>query len=139
MNHVVLMGNLTDDPKVRPTSNGKPVVEWTLAVNERWKTASGEEKERCSFVGCYAWGPKGEAFARFHRKGAKALVEGKLVQETWEKDGKKQSRTRLQVSEFHFVGGPKGEASQPQPKPATPQPKVLPTEADQPAEDDVPF
>ena len=139
MNHVTLLGNLTADPETRFTSTGKAVVEWTLAVNERWKTASGEEKERCSFVGCFAWGTKGEAFARFHRKGAKALVEGKLVQETWEKDGKKQSRTRVQVSEFHFVGGPKGEAAQPQPKPAAPKPKVLPTEADQPAEDDVPF
>lgn len=142
MNHVTLLGNLTADPERRATSTGKAVVEWTLAVNERWKTASGEEKERCSFIACYAWGPKGEAFARFHRKGGKALVEGKLVQESWEKDGKKQSKTRVQVTEFHFTGGPRPEtpdAPRPAPKSHPGLPLDDATPADAEAEDDVPF
>jgi len=145
MNHVTLLGNLTADPERRATSTGKSVVEWTLAVNERWKTATGEEKERCSFISCYAWGPKGDAFARFHRKGQKALIEGKLVQETWEdkQTGKKQSKTRVNVSEFHFVGGPKPDAPE-TPRPAPKTHPSLPLDqqaapADAEGEDDVPF
>jgi len=144
MNHVTLLGNLTADPETRFTGSGKAVVEWTLAVSKRWRTESGEQKERTSFISCYAWGPKGEAFARFHRKGQKALVEGELVQETWEdkQTGKKQSKTRVNVSEFHFVGGPRPEtpdAPRPAPKshPGLPLDEAKPSDAE--AEDDVPF
>lgn len=144
MNAVTLLGNLTADPEIRYTPKGQAVTEWTLAVNKRWKNEKGEACERTSFIGCFAWGAKGEAFARFHKKGQKALVEGELVQESWEDKttGKKASKTRVQVGEFHFVGGPRPDGQQ---EPAKPAPRNHPTlPMDKPdgepmPEDDVPF
>lgn len=143
MNKVMLIGNLTGDPEIRYTPAGKAVVEWTIAVNKRWKDEKGETKERTSFIGCFAWGAKGEAFAKYHRKGRMACVEGELVQDSWEDKatGKKASKTRVQVSEFFWTGQPKlddGEAPRMAPIHRTPPKADAPKPAtDEP--DDVPF
>jgi single-strand DNA-binding protein len=116
------------------TTAGKAVVEFTIAVQDDYQDKAGNKVERAHFIACVCWGPQGEAFARFHRKGAEALVEGKLTQERWEgKDGKPQSKTRVTVERWEFCGGKREASDAPkrEPKPASP---VLPT-----TEDDVPF
>lgn len=156
MNRVQLMGNLTADPEIRYTPKGQAVCEFTIAYNERWRTESGEEKERVSFLGCYMWGKRGEAFAQYHRKGNKALVEGKLVQQTWDdkETGKKQSKTKIEVTEWHFLPGREGGAertSTPATRSEAPRtggdrgasvataPRGSQTPLEAPDEDDVPF
>lgn len=134
MNKVTLLGNLTRDPEVRHTKTGKAVVNASIAVNERFKTEAGEVKEIVTFVDLVIWGKTGETFAEFHRKGSKALVDGKLVVEQWEKDGEKRRTMKVQVAAWHSVGS-KTEA-----KPAAPKPAASPeAPATEPAEDDVPF
>ena len=138
MNRVTLMGNLTADPEIRHTPAGKAVCEFTIAVNERWTTEAGEKKERAAFIGCACWGARGEAFAKWHRKGKAALVEGKLRQDEWEKDGKKQRKTYVEVTDWHFCGSggseAKPDATRQQTKPATPKPAPA-----QPDDETLPF
>ena len=134
MNKVTLLGNLTRDPEIRHTKSGKAVVNASIAVTERWKTEAGEAKESTVFVDLVIWGKTGEMFAEYHTKGSKALVDGKLVVEEWEKDGQKRRTTKVQVAAWHFVGS-KTEA-----KPAAPKPAASPeAPATEPAEDPVPF
>ena len=134
MNRVTLLGNLTRDPEVRHTKSGKAVVNASIAVTERWKTEAGEAKESVIFMDLVLWGATGETFAKYHFKGSKALVDGKLIAEEWEKDGKRNRAVKVQVAAWHFVGS-KTEA-----KPAAPKPAAS-TEAPatEVAEDDVPF
>jgi single-strand DNA-binding protein len=151
MNSVKLLGNLTSDPETRFTPKGVAVVEFTLAVTERWKNDAGEQKESTYFGRCVAWGKSGEAFAQYHKKGQKALIEGKLKQDEWEdkETGKKRTATRIQVERWHFItskssGRAEGPAAPPQaPAPRQSAPKA-PTnspgaEPMPPDEDDVPF
>lgn len=140
MNHVILLGNLVRDPETRATSTGKSVCEFTLAVTERWKTEHGEAKERTAFVSCAIWGPRGEAFSKYHRKGSRALIQGKLAQDTWQdkETGKSRSKTRVDATEWHFVT-PRHEGQEAKaaaPKAQQPQPSTL--EAT-PEEDGPPF
>lgn len=141
INRVILSGNLARDPDVRFTPQGKAVCEATICVSEKWKTESGDERERTAFVGLIIWGARGEAFAKFHKKGNKALIEGKLVQETWDdkESGKKREKTKVQVDQWEFFNGkaPEGYPAPQrpqQPKDPTPKADAKPTE-----EDDVPF
>ena len=134
MNKVTLLGNLTRDPEIRHTKSGKAVVNASIAVTERWKTEAGEPKESVIFMDLVLWGATGETFAKYHFKGSKALVDGKLIAEEWEKDGKRNRAVKVQVAAWHFVGG-KTEAKPAAPKPAA-SPEAPATEA---AEDDVPF
>lgn len=134
MNKVTLLGNLTRDPEVRQTKSGKAVVNASLAVTERWKTEAGEAKESVLFMDLVLWGATGEMFAKHHFKGSKALVDGKLIAEEWEKDGKRNRAVKVQVAAWHFVGA-KTEA-----KPAAPKPAASnEAQATEPTEDDVPF
>ena len=133
MNRVTLLGNLTRDPETRFTKSGKAVVNASIAVTERFKTEAGESKESVTFVDLVIWGKTGETFAEFHAKGSKALVEGKLIAEEWEKDGQKRRTTKVQVAAWHFVGSKDA-------KPAAPKPAASPeAPATEPTEDDVPF
>lgn len=139
MNKVTLLGNLTRDPETRFTKSGKPVVNACIAVTERWKTEAGEAKESVLFMDLVLWGATGEMFAKYHAKGSKALIDGKLIAEEWEKDGKRNRAVKVQVAAWHFVGA-KTEAKPPTPRPSASKPAASPeAPATEAAEDDVPF
>lgn len=149
MNSVKLLGNLTSDPETRFTPKGVAVVEFTLAVTERWKNDAGEQKESTYFGRCVAWGKSGEAFAQYHKKGQKTLIEGKLKQDEWEdkETGKKRNATRIQVERWHFITSkngagaatPAAPTAQRQNAPKTPTNSGGGQEPTPLEEDDVPF
>ena len=108
MNRVFLMGNLTRDPEVRYLPAGQAVTELRLAVNRKFKTQKGEEKEEVCFVDVNAWGVTAENCAKYLNKGSQILVEGRLQYHEWEKDGKKNSRLRVHADNVQFMGAPRG-------------------------------
>ena len=98
-NKVILMGNLTRDPELKQAGSGQ-VCDFGIATNRKSK-----EYEEVYYGQCTAWGQTGETIAKFFTKGKPILVEGRLKTEQWEdKDGKRQSATRLVVERFSFVG-----------------------------------
>ncbi|MBR4369413.1 MAG: single-stranded DNA-binding protein, partial [Victivallales bacterium] len=57
LNKVLLMGNLTRDPQSRAVQQtGMPVCDMGLAVNRRYKSASGEEREDVVYVELITYG-----------------------------------------------------------------------------------
>jgi single-strand DNA-binding protein len=109
-NRVVLLGNVTRDPELRYISSGTAVTEIGLAVNDRRKTASGEWVEETTFVDVTLWGRTAEIAGEYVTKGAPLMIEGRLKLDTWEKDGKKNSKLRV-VGEKMVLLGSKGEGS----------------------------
>jgi len=107
MNRVYLLGNLTRDPEVRYLPSGKAVAELRLAVNRKYRTASGEEKDETCFVSVAVWGRQAETCGQYLSKGSPALVEGRLQYEEWEKDGQKNNRLRVVAERVQFVGAPR--------------------------------
>lgn len=119
MNRVFLMGNLTRDPELRYIPSGTAVTELGLAVNEREKRGD-EWIDSVLFADVTLWGKQAETACQYLTKGASVLIEGKLKLETWEKDGKKQSKLKVVGERMQMLGG-KGEA-----KPAAAQPSYKP-------------
>ncbi len=109
-NKVILMGNLTRDPETRYAQSGTAVVNFGLAVNERFQTSDGVWQDRPTFVDITMFGKRGEAFAKFHGKGKPAFIEGKLRLDTWEdkKDGGKRSKLYVVGDNWEFVGAKDG-------------------------------
>ena len=107
LNKVFLIGNLTRDPEVRYLPSGKAVTEIQLAINNKYKLATGEEREETCFVSVVVWGKQGEACGQYLSKGSPLLVEGLLQYEKWEKDGQKHSRLRVVADRTQFIGAPK--------------------------------
>ena len=105
-NKVILMGNLTRDPELRSLPSGTTVVNFGLAVSERWKDKStGEQREEVCFVDVDAFGRQGEVVNEYFSKGKPILVEGRLRFRQWETDsGEKRSKLSVTLDRFSFVG-----------------------------------
>ena len=98
LNRVLLIGNLTRDPVTRATSGGMSICELGLAVNRRYSTASGEERDEVCFVDIDVFARQAEQCSRYLRKGALVYVEGRLKLDQWEDRATNQKRSRLKVT-----------------------------------------
>ncbi len=111
LNKVFLAGHLTRDPEVRYISSGRAVADLGLAVNRRYKTASGEEKEETCFVNVTVWGKQAEMAGEYLRKGSGILVEGSLKMDQWESNGEKRSKLSVTADRIQFLDKPSSGAT----------------------------
>jgi len=102
-NKVILIGNLTRDPELRYTPNGKAVSTVGLAVNSKFR--SGEEsKEETLFIDVVVWGKQAETVSQYLSKGRQVLVEGRLQERRWEQDGQQRRKTEVVAENVRFLG-----------------------------------
>lgn len=102
LNKVELGGNLTDAPSLVQVGS-KTVCNVTIAVNERYQTRDGENKEETTFIDLSAWDKLGERLGEL-QKGDNIYVEGKIRLDQWEKDGEKRQKHRVNVRTFQYLG-----------------------------------
>ncbi|MBL9031584.1 MAG: single-stranded DNA-binding protein [Phycisphaerae bacterium] len=103
LNKVMLMGNLTRDIELRHTSGNQAVANIGLAVNRRWRSPEGEQREETTFVDCEAWGKTAETMSKYLTKGRPVYIEGRLKLDQWEKEGQKHSKLKVVVEGFQFI------------------------------------
>jgi single-strand DNA-binding protein len=96
------MGNLTRDPEIKTIPSGKSVCSLSIA-NNRVYTKNGERVTEVSYFDIEVWGVIAENCAKYLKKGSGIIVEGRLKQDRWEKDGKTQSRVRIAANSIHFM------------------------------------
>lgn len=106
INQVILMGRLTRDPETRTTPSGKTVTSFSLAVDRQ-----GAD-DQADFFDVVAWEKTGELVAQYLTKGRRALVQGRLRQDSWDdKDtGKKRSKVEVVAFDVTFLDGPSGDS-----------------------------
>lgn len=109
-NKVLLMGNLTRDVEVRQAGSTQ-VANIGLAVNRRFKTQDGQNREETTFVDCEAWGRTAEVMAQYLTKGSPVFVEGRLRLDTWQdkESGGNRSKLKVVIETFQFVGSRGGD------------------------------
>lgn len=99
-------GNLTRDPELQQTKNGKSVIRFTIAVNRSYKGSDGKYVNEPAFIPCEAWDTGAEAISKYFKKGDPIRIEEELKQENWvAESGEKRSRLVARVTRFHFVNG----------------------------------
>ena len=76
-NKVILMGNLTRDPRVSSSASGSSVCEFSIAINRRYLVNCKEKEEVC-FVDIVVWGRQADSCGKYLQKGSSVLVEGRL-------------------------------------------------------------
>ena len=106
MNVVILKANLTRDIELRTVgTSGQQVAKIGLALNRNYTTAGGEKREEVTFVDAEAWGKTAETMAKYLSKGRPVIIEGRLKSDQWEdkETGKKQSKLKIVVEQFHFA------------------------------------
>ncbi len=111
LNKVFLIGNLTRDPERRTLPSGMAVTEIGLAVNRRFRTQSGEDRDETTYVNISLFGKQAETAVRYLRKGRQVFIEGRLKFDSWEgKDGQKRSRLTVIGERFQFIGGERSDS-----------------------------
>ena len=105
-NKVLLMGNLTRDVELKYTPSNMAVANIGLAVNRRYSTKEGENREETTFVDCEAWGRTAEVMNQYLAKGRPVFVEGRLKLDQWQdQNGNNRSKLKVVVENFQFIDG----------------------------------
>jgi single-strand DNA-binding protein len=112
-NKVILMGNLTRDPQLKYLPSQTAVAEFGIAMNRKFRTATGEDREEVTFVDCAAFGKTGELINQYFQKGKPIFIEGRIKYDSWEdkQGGGKRSKISVVIENFQFVGGRDGGAT----------------------------
>ena len=109
-NLVILTGRLTKDPELKYGASGTAYCKFTLAVNRMKKD------DPADFIFCSAFGKTAELIAEYVKKGHQLGVQGRLQQDTYEKDGEKISKTGVTVDKIEFLESNKTESTTSEPK-----------------------
>jgi single-strand DNA-binding protein len=102
INDLRLSGRVARDAAVRTISTGRDihnVTEFSLAVDRGFG-----DKRQTMFVQVQAWDKTGERAALECKKGTPIILDGELWREEWtDKEGHKQSKTRVTMRRFHVL------------------------------------
>ena len=99
-----VIGNLGADCIAKEV-NGKNVINFNVAHSEKFKDATGNLKERTTWVNCAYWTDR-TAVAQYLKKGKTVYVEGSPEAEAYtNKDGQPSATLRLRVFNLQLLGG----------------------------------
>jgi single-strand DNA-binding protein len=122
VNLVIQLGHLSKDPELNHTDAGTPVLNCTIATN-RSVPKGDKYVDEATYVDFTMWGKRAEAFVKYHKKGSRAYLEGRLSLETWtdRTTSKARSRLKMTAEKWEFVDGSgkrtdPGIESEPQPQ-----------------------
>lgn len=120
-NYVSVGGNLTREVELRYTPKGTAVADFSIAINRKWKTESGEKKEEVTFLDITAFGRTAEVVAQYFGKGRPIFISGRLRTENWEDKATKQKRSKISIvcEQFQFAGDENKDGGQPASRPAS--------------------
>ncbi|MFY8000594.1 MAG: single-stranded DNA-binding protein [Candidatus Kapaibacteriota bacterium] len=106
-NRVLLIGNVGKDPEIRYTTSGVPVATFALATSEMWKDKDGVPQERTDWHNVVAWRKLAEIIQEIVKKGSRLLVEGKIQNRSYEKNGEKRFITEILAENILVLDGRK--------------------------------
>ena len=100
-NQITIVGNLTDDPELRYTSNGAAVANFRVAYSTRIRDAAGNWTDgETSFFTVNCWRALAENAAETLTRGTRVVVTGRLKQRSWEnQEGEKRSAVEVEADE----------------------------------------
>lgn len=103
-NKVIVVGNLGRDPELRYTPQGTAVCTFSVATNERRKSATGEQQDVTTWFRVKVWGKQAETVSQYLAKGRNVYVEGRLHVEEWtDREGKPRFTLELNASDVRFI------------------------------------
>lgn len=96
---VTIIGNLANDPEARISNAGKPWVTFRVANTPRVKDRqTGDYTDgEALWLNCRAFGELAEHIVASLAKGLRVIVQGRMTQESYEKDGQKRVSINLEV------------------------------------------
>ena len=102
---ITLAGHVGREPNLKDV-NGTPVLEFSVAVNDR--------NQNADWYRCAIWGSRGEKLAPHIGKGSAVIVTGQLTPRTYTgKEGQERMSLDVRVDQFAFAGPPPDKQAKP--------------------------
>jgi single-strand DNA-binding protein len=119
-----IIGRVTADATVNETKAGKKVVNFSIAINDTYKTKDSSELQKITtYVNCAYW--INVAIATYLTKGTLVECAGRIGVNAWTgKDGDAKATLTFHVNSIKLHGGNKGIVVN-APVPATTAPAVI--------------
>ena len=106
MNNVVLVGRLTDDPKLVTTDNGKKITTVNIAVSRNYKNSEGIYET--DFIRCVLWNAVACNTSEYCHVGDVVGIKGRLQTSNYtDDDGEKHFITEVIAERVTFLSSSK--------------------------------
>ena len=104
-NKVNLIGRIGKNPEIQTVGTTKDyaLTRFPLATNESYKDKNGQWHENTQWHNLVIWGKTAERMSNTITKGQEIMIEGRLVNKQYEKDGEKRYSTDIEVTDFLLV------------------------------------
>jgi single-strand DNA-binding protein len=146
-NSALLIGRIGQSPEIRHTQSGTIIANFSLATNNKYKSASGEMIEDTEWHRIVCFGKLAEIVSDIAEKGQQVAVRGRITYNEWEKDGVKRRDMQVKAEDFQILSSKPN--STPPEKQAKPKTQPTPAQAngyndpadkvEDAADDDLPF
>ena len=133
-NKVLLIGNVVKDVESKSVKDST-LAKFRLAVDDPFK------KDSVLYIDVEAWDKQAEFASKWLKKGKGVIVDGRLCMDSWEKDGKKESKIFVKAQDIRFsnVGSPKEDSEKQQTQTSKVEKKSSPQNQNDDEFSDVPF
>ncbi len=102
---IMIVGNVGRDPELKMTSNGRPVCEFSVAVNRiSGRSDSGERQEQTDWYRISCWGNLAERAQQIVQRGRLVFVDGRFTPRTWtDKEGRERTSLDINANDFQVL------------------------------------
>ena len=104
VNKVFLLGNVGKDPEMMSTSGGTLIANFSIATSYKAKNRD----EVTTWHNVTAFSRTAEIVRDYVRKSSKLFVEGRIDNQSWEKNGQKHYRSVVIVDQLTLLDGSSG-------------------------------
>lgn len=102
---IMIVGNVGRDPELKMTPNGRPVCEFSVAVNRvTGRSDSGERNEQTDWYRISCWGNLAERAQQIVQRGRLVFVDGRFTPRTWtDKEGRERTSLDINANDFQVL------------------------------------
>ena len=99
-----IVGRITQNAKINTLKNDKKVVNFSIAINDSYKTKQGKRKEQTTYYNCSYW--INAKIAEYLVKGTLVELSGRISSSAWiGKDEEIKSGLNFHTSNIKLHGG----------------------------------
>ena len=129
-----IVGRITKNAEINNLKNDKQVVNFSVAINDSYKTKQGERREQTTYYNCSYW--LSPNVAKILTKGTLVELIGRASASAWiGKDGEIKSGLNFHTSNIKVHGGGKKSDTEEQPASQAQKSNAFAEDTD----DDLPF
>ena len=105
VSRIIIIGNVGRDPELRMTPNGRPVCEFSVAVNRiTGRSDGGDRQEQTDWYRVSCWSQLAERAQQFITKGRLVYIEGRFTPRTYtDREGKERMSLDISANDFQML------------------------------------